>query len=808
MREWLCVAVACVGLGFAATAERPAEHALRSGEDPAEALAAAEAALEDDPDSCVLLEQASRAAEAAGRTDHALWYADLALDACLRSGDKDAARLADGLRARMVTLDPLKGQGAAALADYENTLVAVGGALARRKMVVSAVSLLTRVRGAAARDKAESELERIYKDKKAVAALLESGVDVPIQEKKRKGKSPEQLAADDKKHEDWDKAWELKGDQYTIRTNMPLKSAEAFLSAMEQMNRFYRKFFRVKESGGSTARVTIHVYRSRAEFDLYERDADGKPKPAGVKGFFSPSELKVVTYDTRDDGFPASFLWSTLFHEASHQFTHIALPAGAEPTWLNEGTASYFEGARMLPNGTVECNLVADLRLDELKDSLEGGKPTLEDVISYDKRGSYPGEYYPFGWGLVYFFHNYRDEKSKLPYVEPYRAYMLAYKSGAKHDFKERFVEYFVTKAKQPGVATFEDFEQRWKKWIHELHGLWFGEPEVADTLLARARVQEGHGELDAAEETYLWALRKRPDDPSALVELGEVLEAQKRPDPALARYRRAIEVLRAVEDESAALPGSGELTAKDLIDVCAQRIVRIDKNAAEALTKADAKLLADAAAQAAAYADAGLPLVALTLLDDAARVYGVRGVFGDTAQGIVNTSGADPRRWRRVRADEQLTAWSADEGWTARDGGLAVETERLAYAFLRDDPPERYRFEIEVDVSKLGDEGILMLAFGSNDQGMQLVGVTGGGLALVAELDEGFKTKKPLPSVKPDQRSALRITVDVDGDDAEFFFGERSVGKLAYKTGQLRGSVGLAVQSGSATVKSVRLRY
>ncbi len=800
--------VAALGLAFPLGIAVVSAPAVTVPNEAAE-LTEAERALESDPDSPTLLDAASKAAQAAGKNDEALWYALLALRFAPPAEGKDAQKAQADIAARIATLDTLGGKSAEVLSQYQAALGTAGSALAKRKMPVSAVSLLSRVDSGPAAEKAQADLDKLYGNKKTVEALLDSGIDVPVKAKKKR--KPEQIAKEDKKHESWEKAYEIKGDQYTVRTNMGIELAESFSSAMEQMNRFYRTFFRVKERGGETARCTVIVYKSRAEFDQYQPDfKDGKPPPPTVRGFFSPSETKVVTYDPRaEHGDPLSSLWSTLFHEASHQFTYLALPGGSadRPTWLNEGTASYFEGARLLANGTVQFNLIPESRLTALRVYIEGGDPKLDDVVRYNAPGSYPGEYYPFGWGLVYFFHNYEDDKSKRPYVEPYKAFLASYKSGGKHDVKARFVEYFVTKAKQPGIATFEDFEKRWKAWIIELHELEYGPPEMADKLITRARKERSDGAIDSAEESYLWALRRRIDDPVALIELGEVLEQQKKPDAALARYRRAFEVLRTVPDEATVPPSSEDLSVKDLLDVCEQRVTRIDENVATALATADGQLLTSAPEAAKAYADAGMPLVALAFLEDAGKLFGFPDAFAGTSAEIAKATGADVRRWRRVPIEPELTAWQAD-GWTGAAGVLEVTTDSTEFAYVREAPPARYRYEAVLDTTQITPEGIAFLCFGANDKSLQFVGVTGIGAALIGELKEGFKTKKPLPSVKPDGRAQVKIAIEVRDDTAEFFFGEKSVAKLTYPPGDLRGQVGLIVASGQAAVRDVRLRY
>ena len=92
----------------------------------------------------------------------------------------------------------------------------------------------------------------------------------------------------------------------------------------------------------------------------------------------------------------------------------------------------------------------------------------------------------------------------------------------------ERFEAFFVKKAKQPGVTSLEEFEQRWRTWIDKLIALQLGGPEQADALIARGRNQAKHGKLDAAAATFRWALRKRPQDPVAMLELAKLHAARR----------------------------------------------------------------------------------------------------------------------------------------------------------------------------------------------------------------------------------------------------------------------------------------
>jgi hypothetical protein len=785
---------------------------------PAEALAKAKEGLEHAPELLELLDLASRAAGEAGAKDEALWYGTLAASELsdLAAPSKAEKAIGDALLARLAELDPLARQGAKTIDAYAASIASIGKECSSKKLYVNAVDLLTRCRGTSAAAAAEAELAKIYANKKAVEALLDSGLDVQIAPKRKR--SAESIAKEDAKHSTWETAYEIKGKQYTIKTDMGIELAESFSFAMEQMNAFYRKVFHVKEfGGGQTARATIRVYKSREEFDANE----GNPDP-NVAGFFVPLANHVATYDPRSDQRPLASLWETLFHEASHQFTHM-ISADLIPAWLNEGTASYFEGARLLPNGLVETNLVPEERLIGLEQMLRqtesGGTaiarpssdiPSLEDVVSYYQPGSYPGEYYPFGWGLVYFFLNYEDEQSKRVYDKPYQDFMLAYKSGGKHDVKGRFVEHFVTKPKLPGVTSFDQFEARWRAWIHELHALHFGPPEVAEKLIARARKQVADKAIEAAEESYEWALRKRPGDPVASFELGDLLAAQKRIDPSIFRYRAAVESLRALEDPSGVLPGGDELTGSDLLAISEKALAKLDPALSEAIRKSESTFAASVAETARAYAEQELPRASLALLDAAEVVYGREKSLAELRAEIAKTSGADLRRWRRLPAAGELLEWEAESEWKAEGGALTATADGPSFCSWRVPMPARYTLEAKIDATGLGEEsGFVGMYFGENSKGLQFVGFGADGMSEFGKLEKGWKRIGPLPSIKKDKLGSIEVRIDVREDSVEFFLGGKAAGKpKSYDPADLLGKIGFVVQGGEARIRDVRVCY
>ncbi len=754
------------------------------------ALEEATLALEYAPEDLELLDAASRAALALGRADEALFYAAIAVDLAQETPERKA--LLEAMTKRMAEVDPLEGKGAALLQDFAGRLVRLGDASAGRGLHANAVELYGRCAGSSRAASAQAALDRLYAQRKVVESLLETGLDVPVRTAKRG--SPERAAREDAAHSVWENAWEIKSPNYTVRTDLPRALAEQVSTAMEQMNRFYRTVFHHRERGGGTARCGIRIYRSRAQFDALEESP-----PASVGGFYVVGENRVATYDPRSEGRPLSELWETLFHEASHQFTHM-ISADLVPGWLNEGTASYFEGARLLPNGAVEANLIPDSRLHEVRAALEEGKPTLREVVSYFEEGSYPGEYYGVGWALVYFLHNYEDEACERVYRPLYGEFVDAYRTGGKHDPFERFAATFVKKAKQPGVSTFEDFERRFRTWILELHDLHFGPPEKADSLLARARRQREKGKREAAVESYRWALRKRPDDPTALAGLAEVESELKRRDAAFLHFRQAIAAA------SAAPKPPPEQAA--LAEECMRRIESMDKTLSEGLAAAQAGLVEGAGAAASQYVEAGFPRQGLRILDGAMRVLGGDGALRAQRARIVQETRVDTRRWRRVGLAPDLSEWEGDEEWRLEGETLRARTEGLSFLFLREEPPDSFRFEASIEPLEVSEESYLALAFGVNAQTrMTVYGAGKDGAIDVARFGREWEVLKVFQPASLKKGATIRLGVDLSAEGAEFFRDGKLLGRLPLPAAERRGQIGLFLQEAAAAIRDVRVK-
>ena len=787
--------------GAALAAE--SERLLEAGE-LEQALAKVEEALEFAPDDPAFLTLAARIGAELEEGDLAWWYVILAREA-MRAGNAADKPTARALEAVVERVGAPENAGEEALEAYAQSLFKLSKTCQSRKLYANAVDLLSSCQGTRFEQRGNERLERLYASDKAVAAIVDSGLDVPARPATKR--RPEWIAKEDAKHRDWQDAYEIKTDAYTVITNTGYEMAQSISNAMQQMNRFYREVFQYKQRGGSMRRCVIRVYATRGEFDRHEGMA-GSPT---VGGFFVPLENRVATYDHRSTGKPITELWTTLFHESSHQFTRAILK-NRLPAWLNEGTASYFEGAEILPGGTIATNLIPDGRLGNLLAVLKRGDPSLKQVVSYFEDGSYPGAYYPFGWGLVYFIQNFEDDRSERIYVPIYRAYMKSYKGGGKHDPFERFAEYFVKRADVEGIESFDDFAARWRTWIEELGAIHFGAEDQADVLIERARRQVAAGEPGHAAESYRWALRKRPGDARTLLELAEVLGELDQEDATLFHLRRVVQLARSQGDPGAPMPGFGPTSAGEVRDQALERMARIDRGLAEAMAVADASFVAAQSEAARQVAEAGFPRGAVYLLETSLAVLGGDATLARLEREILETSEVDLRRWRRLGITPGLELWELRGPWRAERVGVTVDAQGLVQAVHRSDLPESFRYEVTVGLASLGEAPVCGLVFGVDLRSageVYVVQPKNGFVGLFGTRSDGSnEVLATFPAPLKRGAKEFRLAIEVDPRQMSFFFDGKRVGRRETPPSVRRGRVGLVAQDVHASFSRIRVRY
>ena len=263
-----------------------------------------------------------------------------------------------------------------------------------------------------------------------------------------------------------DGGWPLivhESDHYVLHANLEQSVIELVADTMDDIYGYYvLVYFDGDASAAASSKARIRVHPTR---DSMLSNWQGGSAP---EGWWSPGENQVTCYDTRTTTGSLDWMLETLFHEASHQFmTLLSRKGGSAPTWLNEGTACFFEGATAMADRRVLWPDAALKRLSSLSAMLNGGTgPTPTQVVSYAGGGSYPAEYYSFGWGLVFFLQQYEDPES-LEYV--YRPLYSIYReqiTSRGGDSMKLFEEVFLGKESPLGHEVFADFEADWRKWI------------------------------------------------------------------------------------------------------------------------------------------------------------------------------------------------------------------------------------------------------------------------------------------------------------------------------------------------------
>lgn len=412
---------------------------------------------------------------------------------------------------------------------------------------------------------------------------------------KVRSKSAKWIARQNAKHEAWEDRWERRTEYYELETNMDYEFFETVTAAMDEMHEFYRE---VLDYDKKAKRATVLITRKRSDFDRVSMDVIGRAIPSeSVGGYWAPGLKTVVAFDPSygDSNATVDDLWNTLFHEASHQFTSLLMEKNERkgiycPAWLNEGTASYFEGCRIKADGTIVKNDIAERRLRSwwaIENS--DNKRSLEQLIAHvrntgpDSTGllSYEGIYYPYGWAFVYFLLNYEEndrrvyappitpgqgipqeykavrKAGKLVYREPYLKYLehfakVGNKDNDQHYPFEIAKQIFVDEVGDPDVPNWDAFENRWRKFTTSLYRELESGWEFADVLQARCRGYILAEDFERARITAEQADAKRPNDPETYRLLAEANLGAEREGDAVYWMFRHWEMVWPAGDEAA----------------------------------------------------------------------------------------------------------------------------------------------------------------------------------------------------------------------------------------------------------------
>jgi len=630
-----------------------AQKALEANE-PERAKIAIERALERDPNGLTGWELSERWAQMVGDKDEQVYALHRQLDLS-RAQKKERAAL-EAIRARLLPLDPVAGAVDKLKVDYLEKLTRLAEGYVKGKRPHSAIRAYKQ---ALALDPDRADIRATIED-------LAAAPDPSLAEDARprdllEGISAEWIAEHDAKHGTWKNVAELEKKNYRTRTDAGYAVLVRASEAMEQMNSFYRIFFRYGDK--ATPRIDLNIFKTR---DEYLELGQGPPvKWSG--GHYTGSA--VETYIT-SAGFEDTV--GTLFHEAAHQFVDLATNAAG---WLNEGMASFFEGSRILANGTVIMNLPANHRLFPLAQRMEKGwmsgpndgidasdpdktpatAPTLEIVLENQYEWGPP--WYAPTWGVVYFLYNYQDQgDGRFVYRKAFGDFVDASGgrtgSGAIKNFEEVVLAHPEppTAGERSSAAlpkTVTEANEVWKKYILDLRDRQQGVVKEPPPYLPWARNAIKRNALDDAAEFFEKALLATPNDLDVLSEFAEFLSGRKNDDRASKLLTQALAV--AENTEPVDRERLGELE---------KRMRKVDP----AYTRLDdvrTALVAEANQLVERYLSEGLNLQAMDLAYHLGSELAEPSLFAGYEKGV-RAEGRSIARWRLAYNEEDLRGWAS----------------------------------------------------------------------------------------------------------------------------------------------------
>jgi tetratricopeptide (TPR) repeat protein len=632
------------------------------------------------------------------------------------------------------------------------------------------------------------------------------------------GLAEEELAKMDAEHTEWDKAYTDQSDNYRYRTNAGYLVLKTSRIAMEQMNGFYRRFFRFQQDGGKTPPIEIRIFKNREEYLKLGRS----PQPWSAGQFTGDA---VETYAGGVSGKESvREMYGTLFHEAAHQFVSMTGPM--VPGWLNEAYASFFEGCVILSNGSVQWNRVPPGRLFPLAARLErgwmasideaapgpdgtwkdpAGAPTLAMIVA----GGYPWgpPWYAPTWGLVYFLYNYRHADGRPVYRDALHAYYQSFRRGQPKDPIVHFEQTVLLASPLSPVRAIGELDPIWKQWVLGLRDRHTGKLQQGDELLAWAKAALERGEQDVALEFLEEARGLRPADPEVLWQLAGALELAKKKAQAAARYRefrRALEVSGKNEDKR-----HGEAGRKiDALDPLVGRYRALKQKLAE-----------QGLQLARGYEARQLPTMALEIARRMTASYSIPAAM-DYYVELAERTGKSLARWRVAYDERSLKGWSGGGDGSFQAYGKLLraqvprDAERMVTRELTCDVTFDADFSLAAELQILarpdgtGFQGDLVgLCFGrKGDNQFHAVMLHPKGFLDVSSNRGGEWTVHDHRSV-PVGSDWHQLRIDVTRNQLDVYFDGLYVRSLDFPDdATVRGGFGLLCGPGEAQFRNVRV--
>lgn len=528
--------------------------------------------------------------------------------------------------------------------------------------------------------------------------------------------SEEWIREHDEKHNTWKGRAKLERENYVTYTDAGYEVLIRAAEAMEQMNAFYRQFFRygTPGEGGSVSRINLHIFQTR---DEYLKLGIGPPVEWSG-GHFTGGAVETYMGEGGIEG-----MVTTLFHEAAHQFVSLATSAVG---WLNEGLASFFEGCRILPNGTVLMNFPAMQRLMPLASRMERGwmeghddgldaadpnvtpgkAPRFRTVL--ENRYAWGPPWYAPTWGVVYFLYNYQDPvDGRFVYRNAFQEFINASAGKSGDTAVETFEKVVLAQPQAPtkGVdfsqspfrielpRTVQELDEVWKDYILRLREQQTGRLEQKPPYLEWARYALERREYEIASEHFEKGLVEDPGNMDLLVEFADLLAT---------RFKNT--------DRASRLIGLAlrELEWADEADV--DQIRSIEKLASKwdprysQMNRLRDQLRAAFEGLAQRYLAAGLPRMAMDVSWRFGNDLNLPEIFAYYEQAL-RKAGSTTRLWSLVYNEADLEGWTeSGRGTFLPDGSELAATldspdEAFAYRFLTLDQVIAGDYSLETEI-------------------------------------------------------------------------------------------------------------
>lgn len=816
-------------------AMRAAEFALQS-KNLTEARQLIQRALERDPKSPKAWDLRARWAEASGDRDE--WIYALHQEHRLLVAQKTETAARDAVYKKLQELDPLAVEFTKLRENYISRVLPMADRYEKSGRPHSAIRAHRFVLALdPSRKASEDAIQRI-------AAAPDPSLAESAKPKDLLANiSEEWMREFDSQHSTWETRAKLDRDNYTTYTDAGYAVLVRAGEAMEQMSAFYRQFFHygTPEDKKSVGKIEVHIFRNREE---YLKLGQGPPVE------WSGGQFTGGAVETYVGGGGFEEMVTVLFHEAAHQFVSMATSAAG---WLNEGLASYFEGTRILANGTVIMNLPANHRLFPLVDRMSRGwmasasdgldpsnasaepekAPTFRIVL--ENKYAWGPPWYAPTWGVVYFLWNYQDTvDGRFVYRSAFQNFINSSGgrtgTGAVENFEKVVLENpspqtpkLDSKLWKQQIAlpkTVDELSELWKTWMIELRDEQMGRTPRVRPWLQWAKYAMMRAEVEIATEHFEKGIIATPDDPELIIEFAKHQQKElKNPDRA---SKLLLQALRIFESK----------TPVDTAGIkrCETLLQQWDSNYAsiEIIQKS---LGAAARSIARRYLDAGLPMMTMDVAWQLASNAGITSLYDDY-ETAMRRCGKTLALWRLAYNEKNLEGWSSGGNTAFQPNGDNLAASFKTYSetnfdsgLMTLDTVTLGDFSIETEIlAEQGKVNYAGIVFGRKTDStyhgfiyfpprglgaaggrayIDLTSFYGGGQSKVWRHNPVAAEKRVLGTAAAVWH---KLRVDVSGRIADVYFNDELVVSNEFpNTDVLRGGFGLITGVGNAQFRNIR---